>query len=55
MDLIPLDADLVKGSHGCIPKSDQDYPVLIGKFSDLEGGEKIPATEVFQHLLNIWK
>ena len=51
MNLIPLNPDLVKGSHGCIPKSDEDYPVLIGNFSELKGGETIPATEVFQHLL----
>src|SRR5206468_1194329 len=29
MDLIPLDATLVKGSHGCRPASTADWPVLI--------------------------
>jgi hypothetical protein len=29
MDIIPLDADLVKGSHGRIPDSKEDWPVLI--------------------------
>jgi predicted AlkP superfamily pyrophosphatase or phosphodiesterase len=30
MDVIPLDASLVKGSHGCRPKSKKDWPVVIG-------------------------
>ncbi len=29
MDVIPLDASLVKGSHGCRPRSKKDWPVLI--------------------------
>jgi predicted AlkP superfamily pyrophosphatase or phosphodiesterase len=29
MDVIPLDATLVKGSHGIRPASRQDYPVLL--------------------------
>jgi predicted AlkP superfamily pyrophosphatase or phosphodiesterase len=29
MDVIPLDATLVKGSHGCRPRSKKDWPVLI--------------------------
>src|SRR5437867_1658798 len=29
MDVIPLDATLVKGSHGCRPASSADWPVLI--------------------------
>ena len=29
MDVIPLNASLVKGSHGCRPRSKQDWPVLI--------------------------
>lgn len=31
MDLIPLDASLVKGSHGRIPEDAEDWPVLIGE------------------------
>jgi predicted AlkP superfamily pyrophosphatase or phosphodiesterase len=30
MDLIPLDASLVRGSHGCVPRSSDDWPVLLG-------------------------
>ncbi len=29
MDVIPLDATLVKGSHGCRPASREDWPILI--------------------------
>ncbi|HSJ02806.1 MAG TPA: alkaline phosphatase family protein, partial [Verrucomicrobium sp.] len=29
-DVIPLDAGLVKGSHGRLPEDPQDWPVLIG-------------------------
>ncbi|WP_114752360.1 alkaline phosphatase family protein [Pleomorphovibrio marinus] len=30
MDVIPLDASLVKGSHGIVPTNELDWPVLIG-------------------------
>lgn len=30
MDVIPLDPGLVKGSHGTLPASSEDWPVLIG-------------------------
>jgi len=29
MDVVPLDAGLVKGSHGCRPASKKEWPVLI--------------------------
>ena len=38
MDVIPLDASLVKGSHGCRPKSRGDWPILIAPGS-LPAGE----------------
>lgn len=31
MDIIPLDASLVRGSHGRIPNSDTDYPILMSR------------------------
>jgi predicted AlkP superfamily pyrophosphatase or phosphodiesterase len=34
MDVIPLDAGLVKGSHGCRPRDRADWPMLM-----LEGGK----------------
>ncbi len=53
MDLIPLDASLVKGSHGCIPKDPADHPVLIGKFPELPDRSTIQATEVYEQLFAV--
>jgi len=53
MDLIPLDASLVKGSHGCIPKDQADHPVLIGNFPELSDRSTIQATEVYGQLLAV--
>ncbi len=55
MNVIPLDATLVKGSHGCIPESNTDHPVLIGKFPSLVGDETITATDVHKYLLEACK
>jgi predicted AlkP superfamily pyrophosphatase or phosphodiesterase len=48
MDVIPLDASLVKGSHGTLPASADKWPVLIGT-----GGasEPIEATAVCGRLV----
>lgn len=46
MDLIPLDASLVKGSHGCRPASQNDWPVLIGSNHVPVG--PLAATDVYQ-------
>jgi len=48
MDVIPIDATLIKGSHGRIPEDMEDYPVLISnsKFS-LNSTSGIEATEVY--------
>lgn len=51
MDLIPLDATLVKGSHGRQPEDRIDWPVLAGDFPDLE--EEIDSTNVFNKLLQV--
>jgi predicted AlkP superfamily pyrophosphatase or phosphodiesterase len=48
MDVIPLDATLVKGSHGRRPELESDYPVLIS--SQGEGAALIQATEVYTTL-----
>jgi predicted AlkP superfamily pyrophosphatase or phosphodiesterase len=50
LDIIPLKAGLVKGSHGRIPESEEDYPVLISNNKDLTMPGKIEATEVFEIL-----
>jgi predicted AlkP superfamily pyrophosphatase or phosphodiesterase len=50
MDVIPLDATLVKGAHGRIPESDLDKPLLVGDYS-LISSEKIQPTEVFELII----
>ena len=50
MDLIPLDATLVKGSHGIRPADVRDFPVLISQSANLAPGETINATEVYSIL-----
>jgi predicted AlkP superfamily pyrophosphatase or phosphodiesterase len=49
MNVIPLDAKLVNGSHGCIPEKEQDKPVLISK-KNLSG--KIESNFVCQYILD---
>jgi predicted AlkP superfamily pyrophosphatase or phosphodiesterase len=48
MDVIPLDASLVKGSHGTCPADSAEWPVLIGTDNATEA---IPATAVHDRLL----
>ena len=48
MDVIPLDASLVKGSHGVCPSSTKDYPLLIAGQPGLWSGTTLPPTEVYQ-------
>jgi hypothetical protein len=50
-DVIPLDASLVKGSHGRVPEDPADWPVLAGDFPHLDGISKISAVQVHQELL----
>ncbi|TRZ42969.1 alkaline phosphatase family protein [Robertkochia solimangrovi] len=56
MDVIPLDAKLVKGSHGRIPESKLDYPVLVSNVKDGAAGESVSGVEVYdiikQHITN---
>lgn len=49
-DVIPLDATLVKGSHGRVPDDTQDWPVLIGDLPNLPRSMSLSAHEVFGHL-----
>jgi predicted AlkP superfamily pyrophosphatase or phosphodiesterase len=48
MDVIPLDASLVKGSHGTCPVDTGEWPVLIGTGAS---EQTIEATEVHARLL----
>jgi predicted AlkP superfamily pyrophosphatase or phosphodiesterase len=51
MDVIPLDANLVKSSHGRRPADKKDWPVFITGQSELLGTKEIESTNVFQILL----
>lgn len=51
MDVIPLDASLVKGSHGRKPADQQEWPVLIGGRRDIIPNQAVAATDVFHVLL----
>ena len=53
MDVIPLDATLVKGSHGRIPEDQNDWPVLIGDFTSLPTTSPIRAEQVCGHLASL--
>ncbi len=48
MDVIPLDASLVKGSHGRRPARREDWPVLISDHELLPA--EVDSTEVYQIL-----
>jgi len=51
MDVIPLDAMLMKGSHGRRPADKKDWPVLITSQPEIPGTKQIESTDVFQILL----
>ncbi len=52
MDVIPLDAMLVRGSHGRLPADQQDWPMIIGDQPTLPPSARIRATDVYGHLYN---
>ena len=47
MDLIPLDATLVKGSHGVRPADRKNFPILIVEDPTLITDASIEATEIY--------
>ena len=51
MDVIPLDASLVKGSHGRRPANTADWPVLITDRPELLQTPQIESTDVFHALV----
>lgn len=55
MDVIPLKAELVKGSHGRIPEDEDDYPVLITNKNQYPDKYQIKDTEVFVILKELIK
>lgn len=46
MDVIPLDASLVKGSHGRRPNDTREWPVLIGNLPELRSLAECRAVDV---------
>jgi predicted AlkP superfamily pyrophosphatase or phosphodiesterase len=51
MDVIPLDASLVKGSHGRRPSHPRDWPVFITGRREFLQTPQIESTDVFHALL----
>jgi predicted AlkP superfamily pyrophosphatase or phosphodiesterase len=51
MDVIPLDASLVKGSHGRITARPEDGPLIISDRADLLDGRTVSALDVKSLLL----
>ena len=52
MDVIPLDASLVRGSHGHLTDSVERSPLLITQQQDLLPSDTIEAKQVFQVILD---
>ncbi|CAZ94562.1 alkaline phosphatase family protein [Zobellia galactanivorans] len=52
MNIIPLDATLVKGSHGRIPEDKADFPILVTDQINATFDDAIEATDVYQILKN---
>ena len=50
MDIIPLKAELVKGSHGRVPDDTDDFPILISNADINKNKFQIDATQVFDLL-----
>lgn len=53
MDVIPLDAALVKGAHGRRPADARDWPMLICERNELPPSPVLEATDVFGALLQL--
>ena len=51
MDVIPLDATLVKGSHGRRPEDKKDWPVFITERPELSTAKEMESTDVYHALL----
>jgi predicted AlkP superfamily pyrophosphatase or phosphodiesterase len=52
MDVIPLDASLVRGSHGRITDHPEDGPLVVASRADLLPPGRVAATDVKSLLLN---
>ena len=47
MDVIPLNATLVKGSHGTRPRDPRDHPIIISQATALLESKGIASTDVY--------
>jgi predicted AlkP superfamily pyrophosphatase or phosphodiesterase len=47
MDVIPIDAALVKGSHGARPADEREWPLLITSPAGLLPGPRLDSTAVY--------
>lgn len=52
MDVIPLDASLVRGSHGRLPDNPDSAPLLLSREASWVPGRRIHATAVHDVILN---
>jgi predicted AlkP superfamily pyrophosphatase or phosphodiesterase len=52
MNIIPIDATLIKGSHGRIPEDTDDYPILISNNKNTSKDGVIEAVDVYQIIEN---
>ena len=52
MELIPLDAGLVRGSHGRIPEDPGQLPLFMTSEPRLLKDDTLHATEVFETILD---
>lgn len=52
LDIIPINANLIGGSHGRIPEDVNDHPVLITNSKNVKTNQTLKATEVFEVLEN---
>ncbi|WP_291777225.1 nucleotide pyrophosphatase/phosphodiesterase family protein [Cecembia sp.] len=50
MDVISLDASLVKGSHGRMPEHSMDWPIFVGSQASEQNSGEIEPTEVFERI-----
>ena len=50
MDIVPLDANLVKGSHGALPANTAEYPVVIAGQRDFFNSPEVDSTAIYKFL-----
>ena len=50
MDVVPIDASLVRGSHGIRPASQDEWPLLISPRTELVSGMPLDSTGIYEIL-----